>query len=243
MTKPIFVFDLDGTLAISKQPIPEPIAEMLTNLTKHHQVAILTGGTINQVQIQVLNLLPKHAQISIYACSGTTYQLPNCQPITQSIPAKHRKALAAAIKKITKQLGHWCPNPAGNIIDDRISQITFSALGQNANPVIKKLWDVDGSKREAIIKALQPYLGEYVAHIGGYTSIDITHAGQTKQTGIELIAKHYGINTNQIIFIGDDMQEGGNDHPATLTNATCIPTRNWLNTIQIVKDLTNDPIP
>jgi HAD superfamily hydrolase (TIGR01484 family) len=238
MTSKVFVFDLDGTLAESKQPIPCAIVVMLANLTKQYPVAILTGGTLNQVQAQVINKLMDDTPLSVYACSGTTYQLPDSEPVTLEIPLTDREYLATVLKEIATIYGYWCDNPIGEIIEDRISQITFSALGQHAYPEQKKMWDADGKKRNHIIKHLQPYLGDYVAHIGGTTSIDITHKNHNKQTGIELIAKHYGISTKQITFIGDDLQPGGNDYPVTLTEATCIPTRNWLHTIQIVNNLT-----
>jgi len=236
----VLVFDLDGTLAESKQPIPNTIVRMLTKLTQLYRVAILTGGTIKQVKSQVLDQLPDNTPISVYACCGTTYQLPNKEPVTIPIPIRDRKHLQAAIRKAAIDTGYWCETPKGDIIEDRISQITFSALGQSADPEIKKLWDPDGAKRQTIIDALKPYLGDYVAHAGGYTSIDITHQGHTKQSGIELIAKHYNINTEDIIFIGNDLKPGGNDYPVTLTKASVIETRNWLHTIQIIYELTDD---
>ena len=237
-TSPMFVFDLDGTLAESKQAIPNAIAEMLTDLSKKFRVAILTGGTINQIKSQVLDFLPKPTPISVYACSGTTYQLPNSDLVSLPIPVLDREYLKTTLKQIVTAQGYWCETPNGEIIEDRISQVTFSALGQNAYPEHKKLWDSDGRKRQAIITALKPHLGNYVAFAGGSTSIDITHNGHTKQQGIQLIARHHDINTQEIIFIGDDLEPGGNDYPVKLTDASCYATRNWLHTIQIVKDLT-----
>jgi HAD superfamily hydrolase (TIGR01484 family) len=240
MASKVFVFDLDGTLAESKQPIPDAIAVMLTNLAIEFPVAILTGGTMGQVSSQVLDRLPLNTPISVYACSGTTYQQPNQQPVTKALPLADRCAITTLLTNVVTNLGYWCLDPVGDIIEDRVSQITYSALGQHAYPDLKKTWDADGKKRNHIIQHLQPYLGDYVAHIGGTTSIDITHKGHNKQTGIELIAKHYGVSTKQITFIGDDLQPGGNDYPVTLTEATCIPTRNWLHTLQIVNDLTRE---
>ena len=239
MTK-LFVFDLDGTLAESKQSIPPSIAEMLTNLTNKHPVAILTGGTLSQIHTQVIQHLPPTTEIGLYACSGTTYQQPHQAPITLALPDMHRSALMGLIETTVKDLGYWCLEPTGQIIEDRLSQITFSALGQQADNKLKKAWDPDGKKRAQIIERLQACLGDYVAHKGGSTSIDITHKSRNKQTGIELIADHYKVAVDRIVYIGDDLQPGGNDYPVTLTAATCYATRNWLHTIQIVKELVDE---
>lgn len=236
----VYVFDLDGTLAESKQPIPEAIATMLVKLTSRNPVAILTGGTLNQILAQVINSLPANTPLGLYACSGTTYQQPNQPPVTKALPLADRQAITMLLEGVIGDLGYWCTNPVGDIIEDRVSQITYSALGQHAYPDLKKTWDADGKKRTHIIKHLEPYLGDYVAHLGGSTSIDITHKGHNKRAGIELIAEHYGVTTAQIVYIGDDLQQGGNDYPVTLTEATCISTRNWLHTIQLVNELTRE---
>jgi HAD superfamily hydrolase (TIGR01484 family) len=230
----VYVFDLDGTLCISKQPLPEPIREALRALAASNRVAILTGGTLTQIQTQVLDLLPD-VPLWAYGCSGTQYQQPNQPPVYSEIPIKDRQTIIAAVKKKVKELGYWYDNPAGDVIEDRVSQITFSALGQYADPELKHAWDTDGSKRQRIIEAITPHLNGYAAHAGGSTSIDITHPNQTKQQGITLIAEHLNVPVSAITFIGDDLQLGGNDYPVTLTEARTIPTRNWLHTLQLIK--------
>ena len=230
----VYVFDLDGTLCISKQQLPYPIREALTDLAASNRVAILTGGTLTQIQTQVLDLLPD-VQLWAYGCSGTQYQQPNQAPVYTAIPATDRQRIIAVVKKKTKELGYWCEHPVGDIIEDRVSQVTFSALGQHANPELKLKWDTDGSKRQHIIEAITPHLNGYAAHLGGSTSIDITHPNQTKQHGIELMAKHLSVAVSSITFIGDDLQYGGNDYPVTLTEARTISTRNWLHTLTLIK--------
>jgi HAD superfamily hydrolase (TIGR01484 family) len=237
----VYVFDLDGTLCISKQELPYPIREALTQLAASNRVAILTGGTLTQIQTQVLDLLPD-VELWAYGCSGTQYQQPNQPPVYTAIPATDRQRIIAVVKKKTKELGYWCEQPMGDIIEDRVSQVTFSALGQHANLQHKLKWDTDGSKRQRIIEAITPHLNGYTAHLGGSTSIDITHPKQTKQHGIELIAEHLNVPVSSITFIGDDLQPGGNDYPVTLTAAKTIPTRNWLQTLTLIKQF-NEQIP
>lgn len=233
----VWVFDLDGTLTESKQPITEAMADTLIQLTKLHRVCILTGGTLQQAQTQVLDALD-NAPIYVYGCSGSTYKHPNQPAVVEWIPELDRLQIIAIVEAAAKLLGYWEHHSYGQIIEDRHSQITFSGLGQAAPIKEKQAWDADKEKRTAIIKQITPYLtalGGYVAHIGGSTSIDITSKHHTKKHGIELICNHFTISPKQIVYVGDELYEGGNDYPVTDTGVNFIRTRNWLHTHQLIK--------
>lgn len=235
----VWVFDLDGTLAESKQPIPDLMADTLKQLTKLHRVCILTGGTLQQIQTQVLDALDD-APVHAYGCSGSTYKHPNQPAVIEWIPELDRLQIMAVIEAAAKILGYWEEHSYGQIIEDRHSQITFSGLGQAAPLKVKELWDADKKKRTELIKQITPYLkaigsGDYVAHIGGSTSIDITNQHHTKKHGIELICKHLSVTPKQIVYVGDELYEGGNDYPVTDTGVNYIRTRNWLHTHQLIK--------
>ena len=71
------VFDLDDTLAPSKQPIPAEMAHELVLLARQFEVGILTGGQYRQVEQQVLAHLPKSVadRVHVFGCSGSQYSL------------------------------------------------------------------------------------------------------------------------------------------------------------------------
>ena len=73
----------------------------------------------------------------------------------------------------------------GDLIEDRDSQITLSALGQQAPLDEKKKWDPDFKKREKIKTISAPLISEFSIHLGGATSIDVTRPGIDKAYGIE----------------------------------------------------------
>ena len=50
---------------------------------------------------------------------------------------------------ILRRPANWM-QPAGEVIEDRDTQITFSALGQDATPEDKYAWDPDNEKKLAI---------------------------------------------------------------------------------------------
>ena len=60
----LVMFDLDGTLAESKQPITAPMAERLTELLAKTRVAVISGGALPQFLSQVVEQLPSEANRS-----------------------------------------------------------------------------------------------------------------------------------------------------------------------------------
>ena len=72
----------------------------------------------------------------------------------------------------------------GEVIEDRGSQITFSALGQQAPLEEKKKWDPDFTKRKKIKAVLDTLIPEFSVRLGGATSVDVTKQGIDKAYGI-----------------------------------------------------------
>ena len=65
----------------------------------------------------------------------------------------------------------------GEVIEDRGSQITFSALGQQAPLDEKKQWDPDFTKRKRMKAMLDKLIPEFSVRLGGSTSVDVTKHG------------------------------------------------------------------
>ena len=102
----------------------------------------------------------------------------------------------------------------GERIEDRGSQITFSALGQEAPILEKSRWDPQFAKRKVIQEDLYKRLPELAINMGGTTSIDITKKGVDKGYGLKRLSKESGIQLEEMMFIGDAIFPGGNDYPA-----------------------------
>ena len=71
----------------------------------------------------------------------------------------------------------WSDDWSVEIIEDRDTQLSFSALGQDAPIEEKKLWDPDQKKRQKIKVFLEPMLPEVTIIIGGTTTLDILSKG------------------------------------------------------------------
>jgi HAD superfamily hydrolase (TIGR01484 family) len=239
--KTLIIFDLDGTLAKSKQPIESEMATLLSRLLDAMKVAIISGGAWPQFQTQVLAHLPQDdrlKRLSILPTSGTRflrYDGQWRQLYAEDFSDAEKTKIIAALNHALDQAGFRESKPWGDIIEDRGSQITLSALGQAAPLEAKKTWDPDFAKRKQIKAILDPLLPEVSVGMGGATSLDVTKPGVDKAYGIGKLKSILGVPIEEMLFIGDALFPGGNDHPARRTGATCIQVRDPEETGRVIE--------
>lgn len=241
--KKLIVFDLDGTLAKSKSAIDDEMAGHLSALLKVSHVAIISGGDWPQFEKQVLNYLPNkdlQRKLSILPTCGTKfYQFKEGwkQLYAENFTDAEKMMIINNLNQAVKDAGLDIKKTWGEQIEDRGSQITFSALGQKAPLAKKKDWDSDFSKRKKIKKTLDKSLKQFSITMGGTTSVDITKPGIDKAYGIHKLEDVLGIKISEMIFIGDALFEGGNDHPAKKTGVACIQVRDAEETKRVIETM------
>ena len=125
----------------------------------------------------------------------------------------------------------------GEVIEDRGSQITFSALGQNAPLEKKKTWDPDFVKRKKIKAILDRLIPEFSIRMGGTTSLDVTKPGIDKAYGINKLKDILGIELSEMIFIGDALFPGGNDYPVKQAGVVSISVRDPQEAKRIIETI------
>jgi phosphomannomutase len=226
--KKLIVFDLDGTLAPSKSAIDVGMARLLDQLLKVVKVAVISGGGWPQFQKQVLAHLDGSDSLKnlslLPTCGTKFFQYEECwkELYSEDFTASERTTILAALHQAVDKAGNKPMKVWGEVIEDRGSQITFSALGQQAPLDEKSQWDPDFKKREAILAILSPTLPGFSVHMGGATSIDITKPGIDKGYGIHKLRDTLGISIGEMIFVGDALFPGGNDYPAMQAGAYAI---------------------
>lgn len=241
--KKLIIFDLDGTLAKSKSAIDKEMAILFKELLEVTQVAIISGGDWPQFEKQVINQLPKDTiftKLSILPTCGTKYYQYKknwVKVYEEKFSDEERKEILFNLNIAIKNSDIEIKKTWGNQIEDRGSQITFSALGQEAPLEEKKVWDNDFAKRKKIVTPLQKSLKEFSIGMGGTTSIDITKPGIDKAYGILKLKEILKIGIDEMLFIGDALFEGGNDFPARRTGAKCIQVRDPEETKRIIETI------
>lgn len=241
--KKLIIFDLDGTLAKSKSAIDKEMAELINGLLKVVKVAIISGGDWPQFEKQILDHLtkkPSLKDLSILPTSGTKYYQfkKDWEKLyADEFTKEEKKKILDSLKSAIKEADLDIKKTWGDQIEDRGSQITFSALGQKAPLEAKKDWDDDFAKRKKIVGPLEKSLKGFSVGMGGTTSIDITKPGIDKAYGIKKLKEILDIDIPEMLFIGDALFEGGNDQPARKTGVDCIQVSGPEETKIIIKTI------
>lgn len=240
--KKLIIFDLDGTLAESKAAIDEEMSSILSNLLTVARVAIISGGDWPQFQKQVLTHLSHKdlKKLSILPTCGTKffhYDHGWKQLYSENFTASEKALITRELTTAVNASGFTARKTWGDQIEDRASQITYSALGQAAPIKEKKKWDPDFKKRNEIKKILDKTLKGFAVNMGGTTSIDITKPGIDKAYGIKKLKKVLDIKISEMIFIGDALMKGGNDHPAYKTKVDCLKVGGPGDTKRIIEGI------
>ena len=239
--KKLIVFDLDGTLAESKSSLDAEMSALLHDLLGVVKVAIISGGDWPQFEKQLLSNLPhdqRLVNLSILPTCGTKFfqYTGNWKQLyEEDFTANEKEKIITSLRKAVGIAGFESKKVWGEVIEDRGSQITFSALGQQAPLEEKNKWDPGFTKRKKIKAILDPLIPEFSVHMGGATSIDVTKPGIDKAYGIRKLRDLLGISLKEMIFIGDALFVGGNDYPAEEAGVVSISVRGPSETKPVTK--------
>ena len=255
--KKVIVFDLDGTLAETKSPIDQEMNRLLMELLKKKIVVVIGGGKYGLFKSQLIDHLraptPLLRRLFLFPTTATLFYryLHGWKKIYElQLTKQEKQTIHQAFQQAFKEMGYVPPKKVyGPVIEDRGTQVTFSALGQEIvaklgprGVALKKKWlDENKAVKIRLAKALQRHLPNLEVRAAGYTSIDITRKGLDKAFGIKQIQKNLHVTTAQMIFIGDALFPGGNDYAVRRTGVQCIAVSGPQQTKQIIKSLISNP--
>jgi len=241
--KKLIVFDLDGTLAPSKSSLAPETAKLLHDLLGIVKVAVISGGAWAQFEKQLLTDLPQDsllANLSLLPTCGTKFFQYNgkwTELYSEDLTAEQRKKIIDSLDKAAREAGFHAGKVWGKVIEDRGSQVTFSALGQQAPLAEKEKWDPDFAKRKKITAILKTLIPEFSVRMGGATSIDVTRPGIDKAYGIGKLKDTLHLSLKEMVYIGDALFPGGNDYPAEQAGVVSIPVKGPDDTNVVIKTI------
>lgn len=239
----IIIFDLDDTLAPSKSRLDDSMVTLLGRLLERIDVCIISGGRFEQFQAQVLGPLSHSSDLGrlhIMPTCGTQYYRWSAdgpgaaggwvQQYAQNLTADEKERALSVVESAARELGLWESETWGPILEDRGSQITFSALGQAAPVDQKAAWDPDGSKKNALRSSAAERLPDLEVRSGGSTSVDITRRGIDKAYGVNKLCEALDLELSDLLFVGDRLDESGNDYPVKAMGVECVAVHDWQET-------------
>ena len=242
--KKVLSFDIVQTLNVAKTPITDDIAELLTKCLDHFEVCPISGQKFDQFLIQIVDRMkdatPEQlTHLHLFVAQGTQYYRYNLekkdweQVYNYPLTDEQVKKITETIEKAAKELGYWEEDklkPGDEIIENRLSQVTFSALGQKAGTEEKYAWDPDHKKREKIVARCKELSPEFDYEIGGTTSINAITPGMNKVFGMTHLLEELNVEKKDILYFGDMTQPGGNDYPVVEMGIETITVRNHEDT-------------
>ena len=255
--KELIIFDLDGTLAESKAPLDDEMSNLLISLLDQKKVAVISGGMFSQFEKQFLSNLPASVgqlkNLFLLPTTGTRMYAWTESGIeknaavlstgwhegySENILPEERKNIIENIETAWILSGYELPEKIyGERIEDRESQITFSALGQEAPLELKRAWDPTKEKRQKLVVLLKEKLSNLDVAMGGLTSVDITMKGVNKAYGINKLKDFLKIPLDKMLFIGDEVVPDGNDYSVKMAGVDCIEVSGKEETKEIIKNL------
>ncbi len=249
--KKVLAFDIDQTLNVAKTPITDEIADLLIQCLDFYEICPISGQKFDQFLIQIVNRLldrgVKPTQLEhlhLFVAQGTQYYKYHAtsdnydeksweQVYNYPLTDEQVKKISEAIEKAARELGFWEEDklqPGDEIIENRLSQVTFSALGQKAGTEEKYAWDPDCKKREKIVARCKELAPEFDYEIGGTTSINAITPGMNKEFGMTHLLDELKVTKEEILYFGDMTQPGGNDYPVVQMGIDTITVRSHEDT-------------
>lgn len=239
--KKLIVFDLDGTIAESKSSLDNEMSALLRDLLSIIRVAVISGGNWPQFEKQLVSNLPRDANfdnLSLLPTCGTKFYKYGSaweELYSENFTDEEKAKIIGSLHEAIGSLGFDAEMVWGELIEDRGSQITFSALGQEAPLEEKKKWDPDFFKRRQIKALLDKSIPEFSVRLGGTTSVDITRQGIDKGYGIRRLRDILGVAISEMLFVGDALFPGGNDYPAKEAGVVSIRVRDPNETKRVIE--------
>lgn len=157
-------------------------------------------------------------------------------PLSESDVVK----ITTSLEQAARELGYWEADklqPSDEIIENRQSQVTFSALGQKAGTKEKYAWDPDCKKRKKIVARAKELAPDYAFEIGGTTSINATIPGRNKQFGMTHLLEELDVDADDVLYFGDMTQPGGNDYPVVQMGIDTITVRSHEDTAYALRGI------
>jgi HAD superfamily hydrolase (TIGR01484 family) len=244
--KKMIAFDLDDTLNVAKTPLTPEMVDLFGRLLDHYEVCVISGQKYEEFQRQIITPLGaqpldrlKNLHLMVaqgtqyYTFDGAEWKLVYSFPLTD----QQISAIDNALETAARELGLWTENPIGEINENRISQVTFSALGQAAGTEEKYAWDPDHKKREKIAARAKELAPEFDYEIAGTTSINVFVPGTNKTFGMNKLMEYVDLDKDGILYFGDMVQPGGNDYPVVEMGIDTIAVEKWQDTAYALRGI------
>lgn len=214
----VIAMDLDGTLTQHKQPLSPQARAALEALSRKYKLLMVGAGQVQRIFNQM-----EHFPVDIIGNYGLQYAQYNAQTAQMDmkrdlqLPLGDREAIERKVTALREK--HGFTAFAGDNVEYHPSGcLTFPLLGTKAQQADKLAFDPDRTKRRKIYTEVCEVFSDYCVFVGGSSSFDMAPKPYNKYYALDLYCRENGLAHENVLFIGDDYGEGGNDESVYLSD-------------------------
>jgi HAD superfamily hydrolase (TIGR01484 family) len=232
----LIAFDLDGTLTQHKTPLDDMNRAVLDRLSQKYRLVMVGAGQCMRVYHQM-----GEYPIDIMGNYGLQYAKYDKEASALTIVHDltlpcDRESVDARVTMLREKYGFT--EFAGENVEFHPSGcVTFPILGTKANAEDKLAYDPDRSKRRKIYADVCETFPEYTVFVGGTSSFDMAPKPHNKYHALDLYCAEHGFAHNEVVFVGDDYGEGGNDESVYRSDFGFICVDDYTKLEEYVKEL------
>ena len=232
----LIAFDLDGTLTQHKTPLDPKNRAVLDRLAEKYRLVMVGAGQCLRVYHQM-----ERYPIDIIGNYGLQYA--KYDPASKELQVVRdltlpcdRPSVEARVTALRERYGFT--EFAGDNVEFHPSGcVTFPILGTKAKAEDKLAYDPDRSKRRAIYADVCRTFPEYTVFVGGTSSFDMAPKPHNKYHALDLYCQEHGFTHDEVVFVGDDYGEGGNDESVYRSDFGFICVDDYTKLEEYVKEL------
>ncbi len=207
--KTVFIFDVDGTLTPSSQPMEAEFAQFFRHFVAKHCVYLISGSDYAKLQTQMPIDILENCK-GVFGCSGSEYFEKGLAVFCKDhVFPETLRLVCERFVELSKY-----PVRTGTHIELRPGMLNVSVVGRGADLAQRNeyyQWDKKTGERNRFVEMLYRLPLPYEASAGGQISIDIVPAGWNKSAAKEeILIRNPGA---RLCFFGDRICKGGNDLP------------------------------
>lgn len=233
----VVAFDLDGTLTQHRTPLEEENRRLLSALGEKYKLLIVGAGNCPRIFEQL-----RQFPIDIIGNYGLQYaeyrkETGNIEIVEELHVECDRESVLARAELFRGETGYT--QYSGKPVEFHPSgSVTFPFLGTDAKIEDKLSFDPTRERRRLHYARFCELFGEYTVFVGGSSSYDMVPSPNDKYYALcKYCGRFPDIKHENILFVGDDYGEGGNDHSVFASDIPFICTDDYRQTKEILSFL------
>lgn len=232
----VIAMDLDGTLTQHKEQLDPEHKATLDALSKKYKLLMVGAGQTRRIFNQ-MNRYPIDI-IGNYGLQYARYNKETCDidTVRDDVFPIDKDYIEKTVTYFRNKYGFT--EYRGDNVEYHVSGcVTFPILGTKAIQEDKLAFDPDRKKRRAFYDEVVEAFSSYNVFVGGSSSFDMSPKPYNKYYALDLYCKENGYSHNEVVYIGDDYGQGGNDESVYKSDFNYLTIDDYRDFTKVVAEL------